>query len=349
MPLALITGGSAGIGAAFADRLAARGHDLILVARGAERLTATARAIAARHGVRVDTFVADLADRHGLFRLEALLSGPDGLVVDVLVNNAGCGRTAQFPRAGRRDVQAEVDLNITATLGLTHAVLPGMLRRGRGTLVNVGSVAGYLPAAGSSYGPTKAWVAAFTDSLVPVLAGTGVAAIAACPGYVRTGWHDRPAPDGVTGRLLWAEPEQVVDTCLADLDRGRVLSVPGPVYRPLVETLEMPRRALRLAARLAGASRRSRPATPAPPSAAAAAPAPAATPAPGRPPRVRPRLPDLPARPAQRVEPPHCVHTPGSSHFVATQRSTRERRARATAAAWARAGVGQPSEPARSL
>ena len=82
MPLALITGGSAGIGAAFADRLAARGHDLILVARGELRLNATARIIAARHSVRVDTFVTDLADRHGLFRLEALLSGPEGLAVD---------------------------------------------------------------------------------------------------------------------------------------------------------------------------------------------------------------------------------------------------------------------------
>ena len=87
MTLALITGGSAGIGAAFADRLASHGHDLILVARGELRLNAMARVLAARHGVRVDTFVTDLADRHGLFRLEALLGGPEGLAVDVLVNN----------------------------------------------------------------------------------------------------------------------------------------------------------------------------------------------------------------------------------------------------------------------
>ncbi|RZT89104.1 hypothetical protein EV383_6061 [Pseudonocardia sediminis] len=330
MPLALITGGSAGIGAAFADRLAARGHDLILVARGELRLNATARIIAARHGVRVDTFVTDLADRHGLFRLEALLSGPEGLVVDVLVNNAGCGRAAEFPHAEREHLQAEIDLNITATIGLTHAVLPGMLQRGRGTIVNVGSVAGYLPAAGSSYGPTKAWVSAFTDSLAPVLRGTGVAAIAACPGYVRTGWHDFTPPEGMAGRLLWSEPEQVVDTCLADLDRGRTLSVPGPVYRPLVDALEMPRRALRLAARVAGASRERREPVPAP--------APVAASAPARPVR-RPGLPDLPSRPAQRVEPPHCVRTPAADHFVPTRRSTRESRARAVAAARSRASA----------
>lgn len=331
MPLALITGGSAGIGAAFAERFAARGHDLILVARGPERLAATARGIADRYGVRVDTFVTDLADRHGLFRLEALLGGPEGLVVDVLVNNAGCGHTAEFPRAARREVQAEVDLNITATLGLTHAVLPGMLHRGRGTIVNVGSVAGFLPPAGSSYGPTKAWVAAFTDSLTPVLQGTGVAAIAACPGYVRTGWHDTPAPAGVAGRLLWAEPEHVVDTCLDDLDRGRALSVPGPVYRPLIDALEMPRRALRVVARLAGASRTDGRARP---------PAPTPVPAPSR-----PRLPDLPARPAQRVEPAPCVRTAVSSHFVRTGRSTREARARATAAAWSRVTTGAAPAP----
>ncbi|MBW0106636.1 SDR family oxidoreductase [Pseudonocardia sp. KRD291] len=354
MSLALITGGSAGIGAAFADRLASRGHDLILVARGELRLNAMARVLAARHGVRVDTFVTDLADRHGLFRLEALLSGPEGLAVDVLVNNAGCGRSAQFPHAERRHLQAEIDLNITATIGLTHAVLPGMLQRGRGTVVNVGSVAGHLPAPGSSYGPTKAWVAAFTDSLAPVLRGTGVAAIAACPGYVRTGWHTSAPPEGLAGRLLWAEPEHVVDTCLADLERGRVLSVPGPVYRPLIETIEMPRRALRLAARLARASRPDRRETAAP--APDPAPAPASAPAPATPPAGsaggsaggrRPGLPDLPARPAQRVEPAHCARTSGSDHFVTTRRSSRERRARAVAAARSRAFAAAEQAPAQ--
>ena len=131
MSLALVTGGSAGLGAAFADRLASRGHDLLLVARGAERLAATAREIADRHGVRVDVLATDLGQRHGLFRLEALLSGPEGLAVDVLVNNAATEGGDPFPHADRDDLQAEVDLNVTATLRLTHAVLPGMVRRGR--------------------------------------------------------------------------------------------------------------------------------------------------------------------------------------------------------------------------
>ncbi len=321
MSLALITGGSAGLGAAFADRLAARGHDLLLVARGAERLAATAREISTRHGVRVDVLATDLGSRHGLFRLEALLSGPEGLAVDVLVNNAAVESGTAFPHADRSDVQSEIDLNVTATMRLTHAVLPAMLQRGHGTVVNVGSVAGYLPSAGSSYGPTKAWVAAFTDSLVPVLRGTGVRALALCPGFVRTGWNGRTEPTGPLSALMWSDPEHVVDVCLADLDRGRTVSVPGPIDRPVVGLLELPRRTLRRFARVVGASREARWAR------VAHEPVPMAEPVA---PASRPRLPDLPARPALRsgVTParPNAGRSP---HFVHTGRLTGEARARA--------------------
>lgn len=339
MPLALITGGSAGLGAAFADRLAGRGHDLLLVARDAERLAVTARDISDRHGVRVDVLATDLARRHGLFRLEALLSGPEGLAVDVLVNNAAVESGSPFPHADRGAVQSEIDLNVTATMRLTHAVLPGMLQRGRGTVVNVGSVAGWLPSAGSTYGPTKAWVAAFTDALAPVLRGTGVQALALCPGFVRTGWHAAsggPLSTGPLSTVLWSDPEPVVDTCLADLDRGRTLSVPGAVYRPIVGLLELPRRTLRMLARAAGASREARwsrhgrgtapdrtPAAPPARRAAAESPATGAS-------SARPQLPDLPARPAPRsgIAPPR-PNAGRSPHFVHTARLTGEARARA--------------------
>jgi short-subunit dehydrogenase len=334
----VITGGSAGLGAAFADRLAGRGHDLLLVARDAERLAVTAREIATRHGVRVDVLATDLAQRHGLFRLEALLSGPEGLAVDVLVNNAAVESGSPFPEADLAAVQAEIDLNVTATMRLTHAVLPGMLQRGEGTVVNVGSVAGWLPSAGSTYGPTKAWVAAFTDSLAPVLRDTGVRTLALCPGFVRTGWHGTAAPEGRLSSVLWSDPGPVVDTCLADLDRGRTLSVPGAVHRPVVGMLELPRRTLRAMARVAGASREARWAR------AAHAPVPARTPAapPTRPvapaaqvadgPADRPRLPDLPAGPAGRSGTgitPARPHAGRSPHFVHTARLTGEARARA--------------------
>ncbi len=218
---------------------------------------------------------------------------------------------------------------------LTHAVLPAMLQRGDGTVVNVGSVAGWLPSAGSTYGPTKAWVAAFTDSLVPVLRGTGVRTLALCPGFVRTGWHGTTAPEGLLSRA-WSDPEPVVDTCLADLDRGRTLSVPGAVYRPVVGMLELPRRTLRMMARAAGASREARWAR------VAHGPVPVRTPAapparpltPGAPttesPAVRPQLPDLPARPAPRTGiAPARPNAGRSPHFVHTARLTGEARVRA--------------------
>ena len=315
MSLALITGGSAGLGAAFADRLAGRGHDLLLVARDAERLAVTAREISSRHGVRVDVLATDLAQRHGLFRLEALLSGPEGLSVDVLVNNAAVESGSPFPHADRGAVQSEIDLNVTATMRLTHAVLPGMLQRGHGTVVNVGSVAGWLPSAGSTYGPTKAWVAAFTDSLAPVVHGTGVHVLALCPGFVRTRWKGRSESTGTLAPLMWVEAERAVDVCLADLDRGRALSVPGPVHRPLVGLLELPRRILRQLARAAGTSRHQRGERP--PAPVTQAPAP----------QARPTLPDLPARPAPRSS--RRQHPVRSPHFVPTSRPTGEARARA--------------------
>lgn len=243
--MALITGGSAGIGAAFADRLASRGYDLLLVARDPDRLQATAREVTARHGVRADVLPSDLGTRQGVIRVAALLSGPEAPAVDVLVNGAACEVLDRFPDGPVGDHQAAIDLMVTATTRLTHAVLPGMIRRGAGTVLTVGGVAGWRPAAGSSYGPTTAWVADFTDALVPALEGTGVRALAVCPGPVDTGRHGRTRPGGVAGRPLWTEAGQVVDTALADLDGGRTVSVAGAVHRPLVAALELPRRTLR--------------------------------------------------------------------------------------------------------
>jgi uncharacterized protein len=249
---ALITGGSAGIGAAFAERLGADGHDLILVARDADRLHHAADGLRHRHGVAVSVIVADLSQAAGRMLVEHRLTEAP---VDVLVNCAGFEVGGDFSQVTRDAVQAEVELNITAVLRLTHAALPGMIARGAGTVVNLGSVAGFLPSAGSSYGPTKAWVAAFTDSIAAALAGTGVRTIALCPGPVSTGWHGNQGGTGLAGKLLWLTPEQVVAECFAALERGRVLCAPGVVYRPLIAGLELPRRMLRAVARLAGTSR----------------------------------------------------------------------------------------------
>jgi len=252
MSTAIVTGGNTGLGAAFAQHLASQGHNLVLVARDRERLNAVATRLRVEHGVEVEVLPADLAVPAERAIVEQRLDGTMGEPVDILINNAGIGTHDLFDEASPTDLQAEVDLNITAVLQLTRAALPGMLRRGHGVVINVGSFAGYLGAPGSAYSATKAWVLSFTDSIAASLAGTGVRAIAICPGRMRTGRHLRAGrPVGSSRSPLWLEPADVVERCLSDLRKQRTLSVPGGLYRSLVALLELPRRSLRVAARLA--------------------------------------------------------------------------------------------------
>lgn len=249
MPTALVTGASRGLGAVFAARLARDGHDLVLVARdrmGLERVSASAR----RCGVAVEVVVADLSDERGLAAVQRRLADRSR-PVDLLVNNAGVEGEGQFAVADMWDLQAEIDTNVTAVMRLTRAALPAMIERRRGGVVNVASFAGYLAAPGNAYAASKAWVLTFTDTVAASLAGTGVGMIALCAGRMRTGKH--PVPGGASA--LWLEPEAVVDECLTDLARGRTLSVPGWRYRAVVDVLELPRRALRTLAKLAGRGR----------------------------------------------------------------------------------------------
>ncbi|GEL17560.1 SDR family NAD(P)-dependent oxidoreductase [Pseudonocardia asaccharolytica] len=267
MTTALITGASAGLGAAFARRLAADGLDLVLVARDRGRLESIANELRATHGVRIEVLPADLTVPWARARVERRLTATVE-PIDLLVNNAGVEADDELPAAPMTDLQAEIDLNVTAVLRLTRAALPGMLARDRGSVINVASFAGYLPARGSAYGASKAWVLSFTDTVAASVAGTGVRAIALCAGRLRTARHAQVGPPGSP---LWIEPADAVDVCLRDLSRGRRLSTPGWLYRLLVGTLEAPRRSLRLLARLAGRGREQQPPTPRPVDPAAAA------------------------------------------------------------------------------
>jgi short-subunit dehydrogenase len=252
MSTAIVTGGNTGLGAAFAQHLASQGHNLVLVARNQERLDAVATRLRVEHGVEVEVLPADLAVPAERAIVEQRLDGTMGEPVDILVNNAGIGTRELFDQASPAELQAEVDLNITAVMQLTRAALPGMLRRGRGAVINVASFAGYLGPPGSAYSASKAWVLSFTDSVAASLAGTGVHAIVICPGLMRTGRHVRAGrPVGSARSPLWLEPAEVVERCLSDLRKQRTLSVPGGLYRCLVNVLELPRRSLRVAARLA--------------------------------------------------------------------------------------------------
>jgi uncharacterized protein len=244
---ALITGASAGIGAGFVDALAARGHALVLVAREESRLAEQAQRLRER-GIEAEVLAADLSEREGVDAVSRRIC--DGVApIDILVNNAGFGLTQRFVSGDLGAEQRMLDVLVTAVLRLSHAALPGMVERGRGSIINVSSVAGWIP--GGTYSAAKAWVTSFSEGLATEVHGTGVRVTAVCPGYTRTEFHSRASMDmsGVP-EVMWQTVPDVVEKALRDNERGRVISVAGPLYSSLgVATRTLPRSVLRRALR----------------------------------------------------------------------------------------------------
>jgi short-subunit dehydrogenase len=224
---ALITGASAGIGAVYADRLAKRGYDLILVARNKDRLAALARRLKNDTGRDVETMVADLNDEVDLARIEATVRGNEHITM--VVNNAGVGATAPLLNADVRKMDEMIRLNVSALTRLTYAAVPGLVARGGGTIINISSIVAISPETlNGVYGGTKAFVLAFSQSLNHELSDKGVRVQVVLPGATATEFWDvagLPVHNLPTAIVMSAE--DMVDTALAGLDQGETVTIPS--------------------------------------------------------------------------------------------------------------------------
>jgi uncharacterized protein len=228
---ALVTGPTAGIGRAFAEALASRGHDLVLVARDSERLEELAEHLGGEHAVDVEVLAADLAEREEIARVEARLADADR-PISMLVNNAGFGHKLPFTENSVEDEQEMLDVLVTAVLRLTHAAIGPMLARGEGTIVNVSSVAAFLPR--GTYSAAKRYVVSFSEWLDLTYRDRGVRGMAVCPGFVRTEFHERMGVGRDSAPAwMWLDADRVVRDALHDLARGRTVSVPSKRYKVL--------------------------------------------------------------------------------------------------------------------
>ncbi|THG32329.1 SDR family NAD(P)-dependent oxidoreductase [Naasia lichenicola] len=254
MRTALVTGGTSGIGLAFARALAARGHHLVLVARDADRLEEIAAGL--RTEVRsVEVLRADLADRADVQLVVDRLSDPDR-PIDVLVNNAGFGVHWSLVSDELETWDRAYEVMVRSVLVLAGAAARAMKPRGFGTIINVSSVAGYITM--GAYSSIKAWVTSYSESLSNELKGTGITVTALLPGWVRTEFHGRARiKSSSIPSALWLDSEPLVDACLRDVDRGRVLSIPTIRFQVLTWLLRhLPRKLVRSVSRAISSSRR---------------------------------------------------------------------------------------------
>jgi uncharacterized protein len=235
---ALVTGASSGIGKAFAELLAAKGYAVVLTARRSDRLEALASELRQKHGVSTHTIVADLAQPDASEHIAKDLASR-GLMIDLLVNNAGYGVPGSYVNVSWRDHERFMQVLVTAVLDLTYRLLPGMLERGWGRIINIASVAGMMPApAGHTlYGASKAFVIRFSEALAAENAPKGVNVTAVCPGFTWSEFHD------VTGtrdkmnrmpRMLWLNADAVAREGYDAVMKGRPVVVNGGIYRFLV-------------------------------------------------------------------------------------------------------------------
>jgi short-subunit dehydrogenase len=231
---ALVTGASSGIGAAIARELASRGHAVALVARREERLRSLATEIESELDVPTETIVCDLADPVERERLVQELRGR-GRAVQVLVNNAGFGLQADFATSQRERVVEMVRVNVEAVVDLTSLFLPGMIERGRGTVINIASIGAFQPLPGSAvYAASKSFVLSFSEAIRTELRGSGVTVTAVCPGPIKTEFTDVAGIGGVEDRTpgaVWMSAEELARHAVDGAEHDKRVVVPGTLNR----------------------------------------------------------------------------------------------------------------------
>jgi uncharacterized protein len=232
---ALITGSSAGLGRTFASRLAQEGMNLVLVARRQGELESVGSNLRNKYPVEVTILAADLSEDRVVADIENRLRQ---MRVDLLINNAGFGTVGDFSEIAIENHLRMVGLHVTTPVRLAHAVLPGMIERGEGAIINVCSVNAFVPGH-VTYSATKSFLRMFSEALAIELDGSGVKVQALCPGFTRTSFHDAPDFEAAGTRqrvpsFLWLSPEAVVESSLSALRRGKVTCIPSVTYQLIV-------------------------------------------------------------------------------------------------------------------
>lgn len=227
---AIVTGPTAGIGAAYAKLLAAKGYNLVLVSRDLKRLEQTAADLTAKHAIETQVLSADLTTDKGIATLADYIAKNE---IEVLINNAGFGLNSSFVKSSAADEQSVVNILVTAPMQLSHAVLPKMVARKSGTIVNVSSVAGYFAA--GHYSAAKAYVTVLTESMHAEVSKHGVNVSALCPGFTKTEFHQRAKMKmDALPSFMWLDADFLVAKSWADAQAGKAISIPGWQYRVMV-------------------------------------------------------------------------------------------------------------------
>lgn len=234
---ALVTGASAGIGAAFARELAARGASLVLTARRADRLESLAVELREKHHVRVECIAADLADPAGVEKLCVEIAHR-GIAIDILVNNAGYGVPGNFLAPSWQTHADFFRVLMTAPCELVYKLLPGMQQRGYGRILNIASLAGHIPgsAGHTLYGASKAFLIKFSQSLALENTTTGIKVCAVCPGFTYSEFHDVTGTRGIVSKMpkrMWMQASDVARIGIDAAERGEIVCVTGRLNRAI--------------------------------------------------------------------------------------------------------------------